>query len=169
VQSEGYAHLPETSHSGNAAFVGAIHMPFIKDEKKVGRVWIPFGEMEKGWEVSPTGRGYRFHLKKGNGSDSEWVLEWSKARPSSSGSSGNEDRFALSIADAGLRRPWLATLTKRGLKVRGWDRAQREYLGSALRGGNVQGDAKEDAVLYTCVLTMGVYVAAQEGWLNRYV
>lgn len=99
----------------------------------------------------------------------EWEKRVAKGRSSSAseGSETNADwRFTLNIAELGLRRPCLATLTKQGLKVGGWDRAQREYLASSLRSGN---EVEEDAALYTSVLTMGVYVAAQEGWLNQYL
>ncbi|KAF5857058.1 hypothetical protein ETB97_006302 [Aspergillus alliaceus] len=175
VQSEEYTHLPGQSAG---TIVGAIYMPVREETKKKGLsggVWFPFGG---GWEVSKVERGYRFSVRKlrtdGEG-EVVRVVEWekrsSRSRPSSaeSGSEMKGDRFVLSIADttqSGLRRPWLATLTRKGFKVGGWNRAQREYLSSALRG---HGDVDEDAALYTCLLTMGVCVAAQEGWVNQYV
>lgn len=76
-----------------------------------------------------------------------------------SSNSSKADRFVLAIADQpSLRRPWLATLTKKGFMVGGWDRGQRAYLGERL---GVQGDR----VLYTCFLALGVYVARLEGWV----
>ncbi|KAE8149002.1 hypothetical protein BDV25DRAFT_141216 [Aspergillus avenaceus] len=165
AQTESYAHLPgddAKTPNTNAHVVGAVYTPV---REGTGRVCFPFGERE--WEVSSGEKGYRFVC-----AESGRVVEWEKrgSRPSSSGS-GNEakgERFALRIADSkqsALRRSWLATMTKKGLKVGGWDRVQRDYLLSAL--GVKDGD--EDAALYTCCLTMGVYVASQEGWLNQYV
>ncbi|KAE8133864.1 hypothetical protein BDV38DRAFT_286341 [Aspergillus pseudotamarii] len=181
VQSDGYAHLPEAEeeqqqkNQGGGA-VGVIYMP-TKDEnnRKMafpgGGVWFPMGE---GWEVSVTVRGgYRF-MFKGRADGVSRVVEWekrvAKGRSSSEASEASEmkpdSRFTLNIAESGLRRPCLATLTRQGLKVGGWDRAQREYLASSLRCEN---EVEEDAALYTSILTMGVYVAAQEGWLNQYL
>ena len=109
-------------------------------------------------------------MSKGRADGVSRVVEWEKRVAkgrSSSASEGSEMRgdvrFTLNIAESGLRRPWLATLTKQGVKVGGWDRAQREYLASSLRSGN---EVEEDAALFTSILTMGVYVAAQEGWLS---
>ncbi|OGM40090.1 hypothetical protein ABOM_011403 [Aspergillus bombycis] len=173
VQSDGYAHLPEDQSQG--AVVGVIYMPAKEENRKMafpgGGVWFPVGE---GWEVSVTVRGgYRF-MFKGRADGVSRVVEWekrvAKGRSSSAASEGSEMkgdvRFTLNIAESGLRRPWLATLTKQGLKVGGWDRAQREYLASSLRSEN---EVEEDAALFTSILTMGVYVAAQEGWLNQYL
>ncbi|KAE8372964.1 hypothetical protein BDV26DRAFT_79630 [Aspergillus bertholletiae] len=173
VQSDGYMHLPEDPNQ--SAVVGVIYMPAKEENRKMafpgGGVWFPAGE---GWEVSATVRGgYRF-MFKGRADGVSRVLEWEKkvtrGRSSSAASEGSEmkgdPRFTLSIAEAGLRRPCLATLTKQGLKIGGWDRAQRGYLASSLHTEN---EVEEDAALYTSVLTMGVYVAAQEGWLTQYL
>ncbi|KNG86185.1 hypothetical protein ANOM_005531 [Aspergillus nomiae NRRL 13137] len=148
VQSDGYAHLPEEDQS-QGAVVGVIYMPAKEENRKMafpgGGVWFPVGE---GWEVSVTARGgYRF-VFKGRADGVSRVVEWekrvAKGRSSSSASEGSE-------------------MKRDGLKVGGWDRAQREYLASSLRSGN---EVEEDAALFTSILTMGVYVAAQEGWLS---
>ncbi|KAI9035343.1 uncharacterized protein KD926_003733 [Aspergillus affinis] len=100
------------------------------------------------------------------------ALDWERrARTSSdettdananAGSSGNNkpDRFVLTIADQPhLRRPWLATLTKKGFMVGGWDRGQRAFLTERL-------GVQDEQVLYTCFLALGVYVARSEGWAS---
>ncbi|KAK1141524.1 hypothetical protein N8T08_008936 [Aspergillus melleus] len=70
------------------------------------------------------------------------------------------DRFVLTIADQPhLRRPWLATLTKKGFMVGGWDRGQRGFLAERL-------GVQDEQVLYTCFLALGVYVARSEGWVS---
>ncbi|PLB54697.1 hypothetical protein P170DRAFT_432325 [Aspergillus steynii IBT 23096] len=94
------------------------------------------------------------------------ALDWERrARTSSdettdpsSSSSSKPDRFVLNVADQPhLRRPWLATLTKKGFMVGGWDRGQRAFLAERL--------AVDDQALYTCFLALGVYVARLEGWV----
>ncbi|KAE8351139.1 hypothetical protein BDV28DRAFT_25125 [Aspergillus coremiiformis] len=167
VQSEGFTtHLADRNGTGGyGAVVGAIYVPLREEEEEKkkkknrkktlvpGGVWFPFGD--GWWEVTSTsnggtGRRYRFVFKSEGSRGVE--LQWEKR------SEVKGDRFVLRIADSKL-----ATLTRKGLKVGGWDCAQRDYLSTSLRGDRI---VDEDTALYTCVLTMGVYVAAQENWLN---
>ncbi|KAL4893827.1 hypothetical protein BDV59DRAFT_201586 [Aspergillus ambiguus] len=146
AQSEPYLHLAANATAGRYDVVGAI--PALS--ASAARDMLHLVSCADPCAITSTPRGYRFHLP---GDDGGKILEWAKRPRSADEDKG--DRFVLGIVAAeDLRRPWLATLTKRGLKVPPWDRPQREYL------------AADEATIYTWVLTMGVYVAAREGWIN---
>ncbi|RDW81564.1 uncharacterized protein DSM5745_05121 [Aspergillus mulundensis] len=121
------------------------------------------------WTATAHGSGhYRFVCET-----SAIIFEWEKRPPSRSGSAaaaaekaaGDEgDRFALSVsvsdATSPAKRPWLAQLTKRGIRVGGLEAWRDEPGVRALMGGG------DGAGLYTLILTMGVWVARGEGWVN---
>ncbi|KAL5362095.1 hypothetical protein BJX96DRAFT_153392 [Aspergillus floccosus] len=154
AQSEQFLHLP-SSGSSTAPCDAVSAISSLSPRGTPCADVLYFASSADSWEVHPTPRGYRFQQMAANGSHGK-ILEWEKRLRASDGERGQ--RFVLSIvapaeAEEDLRRPWLATLTKRGLKVPGWDRAQRAYL------------TVDEEVVCTWVLTMGVYVAAQEGWI----
>ncbi|KAF9887103.1 hypothetical protein FE257_010597 [Aspergillus nanangensis] len=185
LQNEPYTHFASTTTTTTTStrraspeIIGAISQSVTKKQNNTPTttttiLYFPSPPSPTAWKATRLPRGYQFHLihrihTRG------CSLEWEK-RPRSSASEGDDkgDRFVLSImGDADgttLRRPWLATLTKRGLKVGGWDRAQREYLAFLTEDddedghGNVNGE-EIDKCLCHWALGMAVYVAAQEGW-----
>ncbi|GIK03441.1 hypothetical protein Aspvir_007510 [Aspergillus viridinutans] len=181
----------DASHEA-VAVVGVIyHAPVQKPSKTEGpepvqaEVHFPLGAGR--WTASATtGGGYRFQGRDGDG---EYVLEWmrrgtgkgeGKRSTSFSSSStdpapgGDSGRFVLGIADPKTRRgARVASLTKRGFEVGCWARLPleglRECVGLGLDSSNDESDVWEGqfrTAVYTMVLTMGVWVAAQEGWLS---
>ncbi|KAL3441288.1 hypothetical protein BJX65DRAFT_313959 [Aspergillus insuetus] len=120
--------------------------------------------------TSPSPGQYRFKQDlEGNGlvgnNDAGVVFSWENRPPSASSTatekSDEGDRFVLSVSGTtSSRRPWLAQLTRRGLHVGGMDAWQRELRALAID------DGADGAGLYTLIVTMGVWVARREGWVN---
>ncbi|KAL4986261.1 hypothetical protein BDW68DRAFT_178973 [Aspergillus falconensis] len=124
------------------------------------------------WEATSARPGHYRFQSDGN----SIVFEWEKRPPSRSSPSGpaendDGDRFVLgaSVSEATsshTKRPWLAQLSRRGVHVGGLDVWREEpglwaLIDEAGAGGQGQG-----AGLYTLILTMGVWVAKGEGWVN---
>ncbi|PLN80170.1 hypothetical protein BDW42DRAFT_194605 [Aspergillus taichungensis] len=138
------------------------------------------------WTASraPDGSRYRFEMRPtSEHHHTSIALEWERRLPknasSSAGSSpagsttgGNppanatdgsgKSRFVLCLAESGMRRPWLATLTAKGVRIGAWDRAQRERLCGCIGWR----EEEADAGFYTLVLTLGVWVGVAEGWVS---
>ncbi|KAF7169650.1 hypothetical protein CNMCM5623_002334 [Aspergillus felis] len=179
----------DTSHE---AIVGVIyHAPVQKPSKKEApgpaqaEVCFPLGAGR--WTASATtGGGYRF---QGRDDEGEYVLEWKRrgtgkkgrTRSTSFSSSstdpapgGDSIKFVLGIVDVKTRRGTrVASLTKRGFEVGCWERlprdALRECMGLGLSSSTDESELSEGqfrTAVYTMVLTMGVWVASQEGWLS---
>ncbi|KAJ0421280.1 hypothetical protein BJY00DRAFT_312194 [Aspergillus carlsbadensis] len=120
--------------------------------------------------TSPSPGQYRFKQDlEGNGlvgnNDAGVVFSWENRPPSPSSTatekSDEGERFVLSVSGTtSSRRPWLAQLTRRGLHVGGMDAWQRELRALAID------DGADGAGLYTLIVTMGVWVARREGWVN---
>jgi hypothetical protein len=120
--------------------------------------------------TSPSPGQYRFKQDlEGNGlagdNDAGVIFSWENRPPSASSTatekSDEGDRFVLSVSGTtSSRRPWLAQLTRRGLHVGGMDAWQRELRALAID------DGADGAGLYTLIVTMGVWVARREGWVN---
>ncbi|KAL3490243.1 hypothetical protein BJX62DRAFT_238382 [Aspergillus germanicus] len=119
--------------------------------------------------TSPSPGQYRFKQDlEGNGlvgnNDAGVVFSWENRPPSASSTatekSDEGDRFVLSVSGTSSRRPWLAQLMRRGLHVGGMDAWQRELRALAID------DGADGAGLYTLIVTMGVWVARREGWVN---
>jgi hypothetical protein len=134
------------------------------------------------WSATVTaGGGYRFQGRDGEG-NGEYVLEWKrrgKKERSTSFSSSSTDpapgtrgdsRFVLGIVDMRTRRgARVASLTKKGFEVGCWERLPLEGLRECVGSSADESELLEGqfrTAVYTMVLTTGVWVAAQEGWLN---
>ncbi|KAL6231899.1 hypothetical protein BDW75DRAFT_31218 [Aspergillus navahoensis] len=130
------------------------------------------------WETTSSRTGhYRFQMQSDEGSNSV-IFEWEKRPPSRSSPSGaaendDGDRFVLGVSvseptSLQTKRPWLAQLTKRGVQVGGLDVWRDEPgLRALIDGVGVRaGGQGAGAGLYTLILTMGVWVARGEGWVN---
>ncbi|KAL4744080.1 hypothetical protein BDV11DRAFT_2523 [Aspergillus similis] len=135
-----------------------------------------FPQTNQTWETTSSRPGqYRFQ-SDGN----SIVFEWEKRPPSRSHPSGTAenddgDRFVLSVSvseptSSHTKRPWLAQLSKRGVHVGGLE-AWRDEPGiraliDGVSDGAGTGGSGAGAGLYTLILTMGVWVAKGEGWVN---
>ncbi|GIJ82151.1 hypothetical protein Asppvi_000654 [Aspergillus pseudoviridinutans] len=183
----------DTDASHEAIVSVIYHAPVPKPSKKEGpapapaqaEVHFPLGG--RAWTASATaGGGYRFQGRDGEG---EYVLEWKRrgtgkggrTRSTSFSSSstdpapgGDSGKFVLGIVDVKTRRGMrVASLTKRGFEVGCWERlpreALRECVGLGLGSSTDESEPSEGqfrTAVYTMVLTMGVWVASQEGWLS---
>ncbi|GFF78498.1 hypothetical protein IFM62136_09833 [Aspergillus lentulus] len=196
TQSEAYASLSGDDHDrnltsdsdANQEVAGVIYHPPAqktkakKEEPEPGQAEaeVHFPLTGRTWtaRVTATG-GYRFQGRDGA---AEYVLEWKrrgeeKRNTSFSSSStdpapgaGGDSRFVLGIVDMKTRRgARVASLTKKGFEVGCWERLPleglRECVGSSMDESGLSEGQFRTAV-YTMVLTTGVWVAAQEGWLN---
>lgn len=144
AQSEPFLHLPGSTTALPCDAVAAISSLSPRGAPAADVLYFASADS---WEVHRSPRGYRFQQMVAGGQGK--TLEWEE-RPRAS-----EERFVLRVVPAAAEEAEdlrLATLTKRGIKVSAWDRGLGAYL------------AVEEEVVYTWVLTMGVYVAAQEGW-----
>lgn len=61
-----------------------------------------------------------------------------------------------------MRKPWLATLTAKGVRVGAWERAQKERLCGCIGWR----EEEAEAGFFTLVLTLGVWVGVAEGWVS---
>ncbi|KAL5001744.1 hypothetical protein BDV10DRAFT_182309 [Aspergillus recurvatus] len=136
------------------------------------------------WKTTSSRPGhYRFQSDQNS-----IVFEWEKRPPSRSSLSGaaendDGDRFVLGVGvseptSSHTKRPWLAQLSKRGVHVGGLDawrdepalRALIDGVGAGAgtggSGAGAGGGQGQGAGLYTLILTMGVWVAKGEGWVN---
>ncbi|RHZ57662.1 uncharacterized protein CDV56_100017, partial [Aspergillus thermomutatus] len=154
------------------------------------------GRASGGSEVYKRQGGYRFQGQDGEGGNQhvlEWRKRGAgssgREKRSISFSSSSTDpapgenglgagagaRFVLGIVDAKTRRgARVASLTKRGFQVGCWERLPRDALRECV-GVGVGVDSSTEPELseaqlrtavYTIILTMGVWVASQEGWLG---
>ncbi|GES62361.1 hypothetical protein AFLA70_141g002511 [Aspergillus terreus] len=145
AQSEPFLHLPGSRTALPCDAIAAISSLAPRGAPAADVLYFASADS---WEVHRSPRGYRFQQVSAGGQGR--TLEWEE-RPRAS-----EERFVLRVVAAAAEEAEdrrLATLTKRGMKVSAWDRGLRAYL------------AAEEETVYTWVLTMGVYVAAQEGWV----
>ncbi|KAI9931160.1 hypothetical protein ASPWEDRAFT_166893 [Aspergillus wentii DTO 134E9] len=159
TQSEGYTNLQharneseegdEEGGSGEKDLVGVIG--------KGGEASEIYASSGRVWEAKNVESGYRFEVKDG---DEVRVLEWERKRGSKAKES---EMFVLCIADEkGLRRPWIAEMSRVCIEVKGWDRAVRDHLSDWVG----RDDEHWDAGFYTLILMFGVYAASQEGWFS---
>ncbi|KAL4972968.1 hypothetical protein BDW66DRAFT_113272 [Aspergillus desertorum] len=125
------------------------------------------------WETTSSRPGhYRFQMANKEGDANSVMFEWEKRPPSRSsppGAAENDDgdRFVLGVTileptSSHTKRLWLAQLSKRGVHVGGLDVWRDEPGLRAL----IDGVGPKGAGLYTLILTMGVWVAREEGWVN---
>jgi hypothetical protein len=81
-----------------------------------------------------------------------------------------DSRFVLGIVERRTRRgARVASLTKKGFEVGCWERLPLEGLRECVGSSADESELLEGqfrTAVYTMVLTTGVWVAAQEGWLN---
>lgn len=122
-----------------------------RDAQDEGRRIIYF-EDGVGWEGSNSGDGvYRVSFR-------DKVLEWEK-------DGGQGEKFVLRTADS--RRVRVAKMSRTSIEVNSWSRGAREYLRDGLISESGSGTNEElDARLCTLILTSGVWVTGQEGWIN---
>ncbi|GIC90992.1 uncharacterized protein Aud_007430 [Aspergillus udagawae] len=183
----------EASHEAVVGVIYQAHAQKAKSEKEgpapaqaQAEVHFPLGAGR--WTASATtGGGYRFQARDGNG---EYVLEWrrretgkrGRKRSTSFSSSttdpapgGDSVRFVLGLVDVKTQRgARVASLTKKGFEVGCWERLPLEGLrecvglglGSSTDESEELWEGQFRTAVYTMVLTMGVWVASQEGWLS---
>jgi hypothetical protein len=139
------------------------------------------------WQAvsSPAGPGqstscYRFAIKNevnNTGVDQcGMFMQWEKRDlPNTDGTAGAEtERFVLLAIDRKARRKSrIATMNRGGFEINVRKSSILEHLRACLAltdpvDGGAVGDSSVDLEvwLYTHVLTLGVWVASQEGWLN---
>ncbi|KAH2656231.1 hypothetical protein KXV32_002405 [Aspergillus fumigatus] len=178
----------EVEASSLEAVVGVIYHPPAQKTKarKEGpgpaqaEAEVHFPLTRRAWSASVTAEGwYRF---QGRGEAGEYVLEWKrrgeKERSRSFSSSSTDrapraaadSRFVLGIVDMRTRRAArVASLTKKGFEVGRWERLPLEGLQECVGSSTDESDPSDGqfrTAVYTMVLTTGVWVAAQEGWLG---
>lgn len=103
-------------------------------------------------------------------------MQWEKRDlPNTDGTAGAEtERFVLLAIDRKARRKSrIATMNRGGFEINVRKSSILEHLRACLAltdpvDGGAVGDSSVDLEvwLYTHVLTLGVWVASQEGWLN---
>lgn len=104
-----------------------------------------------GWEASSSDGVYQVSFR-------DRVLAWQK--------DVQGERFVLRIADS--HRVRIARMSRTSVEVNSWGRGVREYLRDGLVSESGAGTSTEDLDkrLCTLILTSGVWVAGQEGWIN---
>ncbi|CAI7633653.1 unnamed protein product [Penicillium viridicatum] len=128
------------------------------------------------WQASPSSAGsekgtsYRFVIKKeDNTTDSEqcrMIMQWEKRELS--GSSDNE-QFVLMAIDRKMRRKSrIASMTRAGFDIYVKKSSILDHLRTclALTEPVSEGSKDLETWVYNLVLTLGVTVASQEGWLG---
>ncbi|EAW25201.1 uncharacterized protein NFIA_106900 [Aspergillus fischeri NRRL 181] len=191
LSGENHNHNPGSEAEADAsheAVVGVIyHPPAQKTKaKKEGpepaqaEVEVHFPLTGRTWSASVTaGGGYRF---QGRDEAGVYVLEWKRrgekerSRSFSSSSTdrapgpGADSRFVLGIVDMRTRRgARVASLTKKGFEVGCWERLPLEGLQECVGSSTDESELSEGqfrTAVNTMVLSTGVWVAAQEGWLG---
>ncbi|PLB39874.1 uncharacterized protein BDW47DRAFT_124199 [Aspergillus candidus] len=156
-----------------------------ENEKEKEKEEISFPLDGTTWTASrsPDGSKYRFEMRPtSEHHHTSIALEWERRLPKNASSAGsspagsttggnptanatdgnNKSRFVLCLAESGMRKPWLATLTAKGVRIGSWDRAQRERLCGCVGWR----EEEADAGFYTLVLTLGVWVGVAEGWVS---
>lgn len=193
TQSEAYTSLSGDSHSHShnlaaeseatgsqeaVAVVGVIYhahahaqKPRAKSKEDEAQAAVHFPLGGRTWTASATaGGGYRFQTREG-----QHVLEWKRRGTSTDAAQGADSaRFVLGIVDVRTRRgARVALLTKRGFEVGCWERLPREGLQECVVASSMEvgagaelSEAQLRTAVYTMILTMGVWVASQEGWLG---
>lgn len=151
---------------------------------------IHFRDAQRSWQASVGATGpeqntpcYRFTIKDENRDSSDpgrMILQWEK-RPATSkngtcASPSDSEHFVLVLIDRKARRKSrIATMTPAGLEIVVRKSSIMEHLRVCLDltepvgvSKDNEGDCYErlETWLYTQVLTLGVWVAYQEGWLN---
>lgn len=151
---------------------------------------IHFRDARRSWQASVGATGpeqstpcYRFTIKdeKGDSSDpGRMIMQWEK-RPSagkkeSSPSSLDSEQFVLVLIDRKARRKSrIASMTPAGLEIVVRKTSIMEHLQVCLDLTEPVAASKDNSCdphenlelwLYTQVLTLGVWVAYQERWLN---
>ncbi|KAL4763617.1 uncharacterized protein BDW70DRAFT_148404 [Aspergillus foveolatus] len=135
-----------------------------------------FPQTNQTWETTSSRPGYYRFRSDG----SSIVFEWekrppSRSHPSSAAENDDGERFVLGVSvseptSSHTKRPWLAQLSKRGVHVGGleaWrDEPGLRALIDGVGDGAGAGASGAGAGLYTLILTMGVWVAKGEGWVN---
>ncbi|BCR83253.1 uncharacterized protein ACHE_10655A [Aspergillus chevalieri] len=156
TQCEGFLHLrANLEGGGDGKGEGEVERRVVgvvgRDAQDEGRRIIYF-EDGVGWEGSNSGDGvYRVSFR-------DKVLEWEK-------DGGQGEKFVLRTADS--RRVRVAKMSRTSIEVNSWSRGAREYLRDGLISESGSGTNEElDARLCTLILTSGVWVTGQEGWIN---
>lgn len=165
TQCEGFLHLRSSSEGRTDGERGVnVNANVDVDDKEVERMVVGvvarnaqdegkrmvYFEDGVGWEASSEKGVYRVSFR-------DRVLEWEK--------DVQGERFVLRIADS--RRVRVARMSRTSVEVGSWGRRVREYLRDGLIsefGTRTKEDL--DGRLCTLILTSGVWVAGQEGWIN---
>lgn len=151
---------------------------------------IHFRDAQRSWQASAGSTGpdrntpcYRFTIKDENRDTSDpgrMILQWEK-RPAankteSHASPSDSEQFVLVLIDRKARRKSrIATMTPAGLEIVARKSSILEHLRICLDLTEPVGAPKDngrdcyerlEVWLYTQVLTLGVWVAYQDGWLN---
>lgn len=174
TQCEGYLHLsPQTKEQdGNGSKTNAdtetendavertvvsvlTHDSRITQDESKSMIYFADGVA---WEASiPSPGVYRVSF-------ADKVLEWEKDPGQGQGQGG---KFVLRVE--GQRRVRIARMSRVSVEVGPWGRGVRSYLRDGLVSDSFRGEDGEDGLdarLCTLILTSGVWVAGQEGWIN---
>ncbi|KAJ5834748.1 hypothetical protein N7447_000774 [Penicillium robsamsonii] len=144
---------------------------------------IHFRDAKCIWQASATSAGpekssyYRFVIKNGEITASpeqgRMIMQWEKRAVSTdgnraSGSSDDEHFVLLAIDRKARRKSRIATMTPGGLDITVRKSSILDHLRTclALTEPVSEGSTDFETWLYTLVLTLGVTVASQEGWLG---
>ncbi|KAJ5610686.1 hypothetical protein N7510_007405 [Penicillium lagena] len=120
---------------------------------------------------------YRFAISDENGKELEhstWIMQWEKKSSSHGIASTDKDQFVLFIIDRKTRRrSRVATMDRGGVEVKIRKGALLAHLQKSMDlTSPVPGPSQNhpygilETWLYTHILTLGVWVASQEGWLS---
>jgi len=156
TQCERFLHLQSSLEGGgNDKGGGEVERNVVgvvgRNAQDEGKRMVYF-EDGVGWEAGDSGDGvYRVSFQGR-------VLEWEK-------DGGQGETFVLRIADP--RRVRVARMSRKSMELNSWSRRVRDYLRNGLTSESGSGTNEElDARLCTLILTSGIWVASQEGWIN---
>lgn len=122
-----------------------------------------FPPSDQTWHATcPVPRMYRFHSP----ASPSTIFTWESRPPSrSSSSKENSPRFGLSVEGPGggesCRNACVAQLTPQGFRI-----GALELILHGSEFHELEVEIKEVARLYTLVITMGVWIAKEEGWFG---
>ncbi|KAJ5384843.1 hypothetical protein N7517_002754 [Penicillium concentricum] len=184
-QQEGQRHPQEQDTQSNSTqdkdIVAAMCQPLSNNNNPTSS--IHFRDANCIWQASASSAGpekstcYRFVIKKEETTaapeQGRMIMQWEKRAISTdgngaSGSLDNEHFVLVAIDRKARRKSRIATMTPGGLDITVRKSSILDHLRTclALTEPISEGSADLETWLYTLVLTLGVSVASQEGWLG---
>lgn len=150
--------------SGNAIAVSTI---YFRDPR---RCWLASTETAGLKQPTPI---YRFMIKNDDNGHSvescNMLMQWEKRLPAEIPTALDEDHFILLVIDRQARRKSrIATMNRGGLEITIRKSSVIDHLRLCLGLSDPGEGTSQDleTALYTHVLTLGVWLACREGWLN---